>query len=294
MLRQARRAPGGDRHVSRRHLDAPAYRRVIAPRVGEALAKLHLAGADFALRRANALGIASWRHLYEPRSRAPTAGARASARRSQRNSRRWTRLAARPAGGRDPRRSFPRQRLLPRRRLSRPDRFLFRLQRRASPTTSRSASTPGASRPTMPSTSPRAGRCCRPTRGARRSRRGARGAAGPGARRGAALPADAAGTTGCTRRAARWCSRKDPLEYLPQAALPPLGRHASANTASNSELGSASTIYTDGACSGNPGPGGWGAMLTFGDREKEICRRRSAHHQQPHGADGGDRRRWRR
>lgn len=29
-------------------------------------------------------------------------------------------------------------------------------------------------------------------------------------------------------------------------------------------------IYTDGACSGNPGPGGWGAWLTSGDREKEI------------------------
>lgn len=30
-------------------------------------------------------------------------------------------------------------------------------------------------------------------------------------------------------------------------------------------------IYTDGACSGNPGAGGWGALLRFGDREKEIC-----------------------
>ena len=29
-------------------------------------------------------------------------------------------------------------------------------------------------------------------------------------------------------------------------------------------------IYTDGACSGNPGPGGWGAILTFGDHEREI------------------------
>lgn len=29
-------------------------------------------------------------------------------------------------------------------------------------------------------------------------------------------------------------------------------------------------IYTDGACSGNPGPGGWGALLQFGGREKEI------------------------
>jgi len=29
-------------------------------------------------------------------------------------------------------------------------------------------------------------------------------------------------------------------------------------------------IYTDGACSGNPGPGGWGAILTYGDKCKEI------------------------
>lgn len=30
------------------------------------------------------------------------------------------------------------------------------------------------------------------------------------------------------------------------------------------------TIYTDGACSGNPGPGGWGALLISGKHEKEI------------------------
>ncbi len=29
-------------------------------------------------------------------------------------------------------------------------------------------------------------------------------------------------------------------------------------------------IYTDGACSGNPGPGGWGALLRWRDREREI------------------------
>lgn len=29
-------------------------------------------------------------------------------------------------------------------------------------------------------------------------------------------------------------------------------------------------IWTDGACRGNPGPGGWGAILRFGDTEKEI------------------------
>ncbi|MGN1299661.1 MAG: ribonuclease HI [Candidatus Scatovivens sp.] len=29
-------------------------------------------------------------------------------------------------------------------------------------------------------------------------------------------------------------------------------------------------IYTDGACSGNPGPGGWGAILFYGENKKEI------------------------
>lgn len=36
---------------------------------------------------------------------------------------------------------------------------------------------------------------------------------------------------------------------------------------SNSQL---IEIYTDGACRGNPGPGGWGALLIYGDREKKI------------------------
>jgi ribonuclease HI len=31
------------------------------------------------------------------------------------------------------------------------------------------------------------------------------------------------------------------------------------------------TIYTDGACSGNPGAGGWGAILMHGTTEKELC-----------------------
>lgn len=30
-------------------------------------------------------------------------------------------------------------------------------------------------------------------------------------------------------------------------------------------------LFTDGACSGNPGPGGWGAILRFESREKELC-----------------------
>ena len=30
------------------------------------------------------------------------------------------------------------------------------------------------------------------------------------------------------------------------------------------------TIFTDGACSGNPGPGGWGAILRYNENEKEL------------------------
>lgn len=30
-------------------------------------------------------------------------------------------------------------------------------------------------------------------------------------------------------------------------------------------------IYTDGACSGNPGPGGWGVLLKWNGHEKELC-----------------------
>lgn len=29
-------------------------------------------------------------------------------------------------------------------------------------------------------------------------------------------------------------------------------------------------IYTDGACKGNPGPGGWGALLRYGEHEKQL------------------------
>jgi ribonuclease HI len=30
-------------------------------------------------------------------------------------------------------------------------------------------------------------------------------------------------------------------------------------------------IFTDGACRGNPGPGGWGALLRYGDNERTLC-----------------------
>src|SRR4030042_4431279 len=31
------------------------------------------------------------------------------------------------------------------------------------------------------------------------------------------------------------------------------------------------TIYTDGACEPNPGPGGWAALLIYGKQERELC-----------------------
>lgn len=38
----------------------------------------------------------------------------------------------------------------------------------------------------------------------------------------------------------------------------------------SSKSNTRTTIYTDGACSGNPGPGGWGALLIHSDAEKEL------------------------
>lgn len=44
-------------------------------------------------------------------------------------------------------------------------------------------------------------------------------------------------------------------------------------------------IYTDGACSGNPGAGGWGAILRYGGIEKELSGAVAETNQQPDGAD---------
>ena len=48
------------------------------------------------------------------------------------------------------------------------------------------------------------------------------------------------------------------------------------------------TIYTDGACSGNPGPGGWGAILMYGAHKRELSGGGGRYHQQPHGTDRRD------
>ena len=63
---------------------------------------------------------------------------------------------------------------------------------------------------------------------------------------------------------------KNPLEYLDKLRF-----HQTISTSAGEYGLDAMTtrvaIWTDGACSGNPGPGGWGAILTFNGVEKEFC-----------------------
>ena len=57
----------------------------------------------------------------------------------------------------------------------------------------------------------------------------------------------------------------------PKRELRPLGGQRAAQAASGRAASTgAVTIHTDGACKGNPGPGGWGALLACGDHEKEL------------------------
>ena len=65
---------------------------------------------------------------------------------------------------------------------------------------------------------------------------------------------------------------KDPLEYVRKLRFHQsvvIVRDYGVRDGNVSSLPSV-IIHTDGACSGNPGPGGWGAILKFGDVEKEM------------------------
>src|ERR1051326_9093778 len=95
--------------------------------------------------------------------------------------------------------------------------------------------------------------------------------AAPGARGGVTFSADAAGRL-ARRAAGRPSAAQGPARISAQAAFPSEGqkcqrlRGGRAVTAQLPHV----VMHTDGACSGNPGPGGWGAILAFGDREKEL------------------------
>jgi ribonuclease HI len=54
------------------------------------------------------------------------------------------------------------------------------------------------------------------------------------------------------------------------AKRPRSGRFAGAHSHKQAQALKTVTIYTDGACSGNPGPGGWAALLTFGADERVV------------------------
>ena len=73
----------------------------------------------------------------------------------------------------------------------------------------------------------------------------------------------------------------------PAAQRPPDAQHDRSSAAAMTEAHV--EIYADGACKGNPGPGGWGVLLRSGRPRAGTVRRRGADHQQPHGADRGDR-----
>lgn len=63
--------------------------------------------------------------------------------------------------------------------------------------------------------------------------------------------------------------KKRPAGISAQAAVPPFHRHCRRIRAGRRMKHV--DIFTDGACSGNPGPGGWGAVLRYGEVEKELC-----------------------
>ncbi len=134
--------------------------------LGAALAGLHKAGADFTeFRRVNALSVAGWRPLYEQaRERADTVAPGLAALIADELSvleARWPRACRAGVIHAD---LFPDNVFFTDGKLSGIDRLLLRLQRPASPMTSPSASTPGASSRTAPTTRPRAVHCSPPIR----------------------------------------------------------------------------------------------------------------------------------
>ena len=156
-------SPGGPRRSSpsSKASGCAGRRPPIAPRSGARWRSCTTRGEGFAMRRANALSVAGWRPLYRPlRDRADEIAARPWRRRSRASSTPRSALAARPAAGRDPRRLFP-DNVSSSASGCRASSTSISPATTRSPTTSPSASTPGASRRTCRSTSPRGRRLLR-------------------------------------------------------------------------------------------------------------------------------------
>ena len=247
--------------------------------LGEAMARLHQAGAGFAMTRANALSVGDWRGLYEKSAaRADRVSPDLAEELAQELDVLERELAEGAADRRHPRRSVSRQRLLPRPQALGLHRLLFRVQRFL-------RLRPGDLPQRLVLRERRrlqrhqgAALVVELSQGARFHARGARGLAAACARQRVALSADAALRLAAPS-AGRAGQAQGPARISEEAALPPRRRRAAAPMASTSaDRMSAEThkgdgvvdIFTDGACSGNPGPGGWGAILVFQGREREL------------------------
>ncbi len=262
--------------------------------LGEALARLHLAGADFPMRRDNALSVAGWRQLYE--------GCRERAHKVERN------LETLVAAELDVlERDWPRG--LPQGVIHAdlfPDNVFFLGDKLSGLIDFYFACTDTLvydvaiclnawcfeSDHSYNVTKGRA-LLAELRQDASAVGRGMGQAAAVGPRRRLALSAHPAGRL--ARRAARRAGAAEgPARICAQAPLPPEDqerarlRSERAVTAESPQKLPHVVIHTDGACSGNPGPGGWGAILDFRRSRERAQRRRGQHHQQSHGTDGGD------
>ena len=228
--RPARRAAGGDRHLSRRPVDPPAQRRPLRRGRARRWRGCISPAPIFRMKRANALGIASWRPLYEhakARGDSVRAGLCAEiARELDALETAWPRDLPQGVIHAD---LFPDNVFFLGDTLSGPDRFLFRLhrharlRRRGLPQRLVLRARPFLQRHQGP-------------RAAARLCQGARAVARPSSRRcrcwraaRPALSADAAGRLagGAGRRAGQ---AEGPAGILPQAALPPVGEERRAIT----------------------------------------------------------------
>ena len=88
-----------------------------------------------------------------------------------------------------------------------------------------------------------------------------------GVRNGARLRAEIYHAQGAARRSSTWWTSSSTGELAARCRMKKV------------------QLITDGACMGNPGPGGWAAILRYNQHMKEILRLRAADHQQPHGTD---------
>ena len=84
------------------------------------------------------------------------------------------------------------------------------------------------------------------------------------------------------------CSELPAPVLAPRTDIP-VGERPVSNAASSVDgiaAGRLVEVFTDGACRGNPGPGGWAVLLRYGEREQELSGAEPRDHQQPNGTHG--------